>query len=391
MLDFTKYILQKLSVDPSIDAEIKRFFLSQRPGIVYGAGFQSRLTLDFAQFFQKKIDCLLVSPGGTRSMPYYNHVPMFAMDALPDNFDRTRDVIIAIHEKHADEVRALLEENGFSSIFVIRDWAAVNDQIRRLWYQSYFEFNRFVMHADSENLEYYSIACGDGEYKFYFPESDPILQSNVVGELNDIVLPSVLNEYKYLCEGPYEFGDVRLRPGDVVIDGGANVGLFSGVAAAKGCRVYAFEPTPMTLGYLKKNLSFYASASVCPYALCEKPKKIAFNINADLEANASLGSNSILGRGDAFKPIEVDGISLDAFVDKEGLETVDFIKADIEGAERLMLRGAQRTLARFAPRLALCTYHLPDDPEVMERLILEANPNYRIVHKWSKLYAWCPQ
>jgi hypothetical protein len=70
---------------------------------------------------------------------------------------------------------------------------------------------------------------------------------------------------------------------------------------------------------------------------------------------------------------------------------VDFIKADIEGAERLMLKGAQKTLARFAPKLALCTYHLPDDPDVMEKLIMEANPNYKIVHKWFKLYAYVPQ
>jgi hypothetical protein len=69
------------------------------------------------------------------------------------------------------------------------------------------------------------------------------------------------------------------------------------------------------------------------------------------------------------------------------LERVDFIKADIEGAEREMLKGAAHVLKTFAPKLAICTYHLPDDPEVLEQIIKEANPNYKIVHLRHKLFA----
>ncbi|MDF2530903.1 MAG: methyltransferase FkbM family [Clostridia bacterium] len=48
-------------------------------------------------------------------------------------------------------------------------------------------------------------------------------------------------------------------------------------------------------------------------------------------------------------------------------------------------------LKNHAPKLAICTYHLPDDKEVLERLILEVNPNYQIIHKWKKLYAYVPK
>lgn len=79
--------------------------------------------------------------------------------------------------------------------------------------------------------------------------------------------------------------------------------------------------------------------------------------------------------------------TLDKFVEEEKLTRVDFIKADIEGAERDMLRGATNVLKTLAPKLAICTYHLVDDPEALEKIIKEANPDYTVVHLRHKLFA----
>jgi uncharacterized protein Usg len=70
------------------------------------------------------------------------------------------------------------------------------------------------------------------------------------------------------------------------------------------------------------------------------------------------------------------------------LRTVDFIKADIEGAERYMLEGAKLVLKEFAPKLSICTYHLPDDPKVLKQFIKDANPKYTIFEKFKKIYAY---
>jgi len=53
--------------------------------------------------------------------------------------------------------------------------------------------------------------------------------------------------------------------------------------------------------------------------------------------------------------------------------------------------GAKRVLKEFAPKIAICTYHLPDDPQVLRELILDANPNYVIVERWKKMYAYVPK
>jgi FkbM family methyltransferase len=100
---------------------------------------------------------------------------------------------------------------------------------------------------------------------------------------------------------------------------------------------------------------------------------------------AGTGNSIVISRGSASEKIAVT--TLDKFVEENKLERVDFIKADIEGAERDMLKGAVNVLKTFAPKLAICTYHLPGDPEVLEKIIKEANPAYRVVHLRKKLFA----
>lgn len=398
MSSFKEYLQEHLK-NSALPAPVKNFFLSPRPAIIYGAGSQSRLAMDFCHFYQKPVECLLVSPGGQRGMPYWQDMPLYQADSnLPPSISRQADVILALHEKHYPEIIARLKALGFSSIYPVANWNDVNEELRDIWYDAYFSYHKIASHLDSDGESYIAIPVnlagrkGRTEYKCYYPQKDKIMRSNIIGELNDIVLPSILDDSGYFCEGPYEYGEVRLNPEDVVLDLGANMGLFSGVAAAKAARVYAFEPTPMTIDYLEKNTSFYDNVTICPYAVSDSSGKATFHINADLDADKSLGSNSMFRpEGNAhWQAVEVECVAIDDFVERKGLERVDFIKADIEGAERRMLRGARKTLARFSPRLALCEYHMRDDPQVLEELILQANPGYRIIHKWSKLYAWCP-
>lgn len=67
----------------------------------------------------------------------------------------------------------------------------------------------------------------------------------------------------------------------------------------------------------------------------------------------------------------VKSITLDEYC-KEAQEKVDFIKADIEGAEMSMLRGAKHTIASSAPVCAICLYHKKNDfweiPQYLENL-----------------------
>jgi FkbM family methyltransferase len=193
-------------------------------------------------------------------------------------------------------------------------------------------------------------------------------------------------------EGPYGYTDggfdVSVKKGDVVIDAGAFIGDFSAYAAAKGAVCYAFEPTETTFQLLQKTAELNGGKIIpVQKGLGNIEGEVEFFIN-----NGNAGGNAInVRQGDANrrkKNISTIKITtLDTFVREQGLTKVDFIKADIEGAERDMLAGARNMLKTFTPKLAICTYHLPDDPQVLERLILDANPNYKVRQGPKKLYA----
>jgi FkbM family methyltransferase len=212
----------------------------------------------------------------------------------------------------------------------------------------------------------------------------------------DIIFPYLVNEAKIAVpiqslvnptEGPYELDEnICLRENDIVIDCGANIGVFSALAAAKGCVVYSFEPFPYIVqNYLSKTASWNKNINICQYALWDSENILAFEANYE-----DIGISSLVKTSRAGKKIEIQAIKLDNFAHSKNLSKIDFIKADIEGAERNMLRGAKEVLKEFAPKLSICIYHLPDDPQVIRELILDANPNYKIKEEFNKIYAYVP-
>ncbi len=120
--------------------------------------------------------------------------------------------------------------------------------------------------------------------------------------------------------------------------------------------------------------------------LTDQVGEIDFNI----DVNGAQGSSSIfeIKSNNSFC-IKAKQNTLDNFVLENKIERVDFIKADIEGAERLMLKGAEQTIRKFKPSIAIRIYYLPDDPEVIEAMLKDFVPEYRIEKFGHKtLYAY---
>jgi len=213
-------------------------------------------------------------------------------------------------------------------------------------------------------------------------------------EVSEFILPTLYPDWAVPEneEGPYEWGKCMLSHGDVVLDCGANLGMYSAYAAAKGCTAYAFEPTMELLPMIERHGALNGG-NVIPIeaAVSNETGKTSFYIcKNSSEANSLIAgcAEKTCETLEEMEEVQVGTITIDDFVREKGLTRVDFIKADIEGAERYMLQGAKETLRRFAPNLSICTYHLPDDKETLTKIILDANPNYEIEYRWKKLFAY---
>ncbi|MCL2009485.1 MAG: FkbM family methyltransferase [Synergistaceae bacterium] len=202
---------------------------------------------------------------------------------------------------------------------------------------------------------------------------------------------SMNSYYDLLDEGTYclwnEAVDVRVDAGDVVLDVGSWVGDFAAYASAKGATVYAFEPSENNYDYLLKTAQLNKNVYPVKKGLSNVKSTVAFINNEEISSASGIVSDVPPNSKGHF----IETTTIDAFVEENALNRVDFIKADIEGYERHMLEGAVKTLRKFAPKLAVCTYHLPDDPEVLAKIIKDANPAYNIVQKKKKLYASVPK
>lgn len=211
-------------------------------------------------------------------------------------------------------------------------------------------------------------------------------------EANDLLFPYIArkaNEYDFvkLGEGTYERFGVDISDGDVVIDCGANIGMFTLFAAHKNAsRVISFEPVEHAYDILNSNVHVNDFTKtefiVMKFGLSNTTAKVKISINDE-----NVGSNSIIGNNDSQKTELIDVIKLDDYIRDNNINKINFIKADIEGAERLMLDGARETMLKFKPKLSICTYHFPDDAEVLTNIILEANSDYKIYYGHKKLYA----
>jgi FkbM family methyltransferase len=143
-----------------------------------------------------------------------------------------------------------------------------------------------------------------------------------------------------------------LAPGDIFIDGGAHVGMFTLVAAARvgpTGRVLAFEPAPAARGQLLQNLELsrfpWVEVSACALAACAGARDfIAFS--NDAEGSSSFAPPPELAGG-SVEPVETT--TLDAAIASHERARVRLVKLDLEGAEYAALQGAQRLLQEVQP------------------------------------------
>lgn len=148
-----------------------------------------------------------------------------------------------------------------------------------------------------------------------------------------------------------------VRKGDLVFDVGANIGIYSLLAAKHGARVVAFEPSRQVLPVLRRNIEsngFEDDIQVVEQAIGSERSSVKFL--EGVESNCGVGKIvPFSDNGQDGEYYDVDVCTLDSFVDQFGMPNV--VKIDIEGAELLALRGASRMLSEAKNTVFLVEFH----------------------------------
>ncbi len=133
----------------------------------------------------------------------------------------------------------------------------------------------------------------------------------------------------------YSRGPCRVEKGDVVIDCGANIGLFSRWAYEQGAsKVYSFEAEKSNFEVLQKNLP---NGNTFINAVNDKNELKELFIHT-LGGSHSLEDNDI-NHTQIGKKQRVNGITLDTFILQNNIKSIDFLKIDTEGAELSIFKG----------------------------------------------------
>ena len=164
-------------------------------------------------------------------------------------------------------------------------------------------------------------------------------------------------------------------PGDVVIDAGANIGLFSLLIARRqpACAVFAFEPFEENFRVLTENLGAAGASGVraFPFALAGKSGAAAMGDGGTRSQDHQLVAAPVI---DGANP-DVRCYTLAEVLDLTGADTVQLFKCDIEGSEQDLFSRATADVLRRCQRYAI-EYHDKLRPGTLQLLMDRLGPTH---------------
>jgi FkbM family methyltransferase len=175
-----------------------------------------------------------------------------------------------------------------------------------------------------------------------------------------------------------------IAPGHTVYDIGSNVGIFALLASVRtgpSGHVYAFEPLPRNLRYLRRHLELNGiqNCTVVEAAVSDTEAPLRF---------AAVDRQHTMARLSPDGDLTVSSVTLDGCIYGEhAFRPPDVVKIDVEGAEREVLRGAARAISEFRPALFV-EVHGTDHHADCKSFLL--SHGYRVQESYGRLEAVHP-
>lgn len=154
--------------------------------------------------------------------------------------------------------------------------------------------------------------------------------------------------------------------------------------------IHAFEPDINAWKRLQIKYKDNPQVQLYPYALWNKKERMIFSSNLASPSSSRLENvNRIITKENSAHGVAVgrenyiEAVPLDDIIKNE----VTFIKMDIEGAELNALKGAEKIIKKYHPKLAICIYHNVSDYVEIPLWIYKINPDYKFYFRQHSITA----
>ena len=245
-------------------------------------------------------------------------------------------------ESEDNFIKALIEGKNFNIFYdMLKEEYSKKlfEKIIRYRYMLAFYPNSFIDNKQKINLsiKYGSLNIfhwGLKRILFYFQKS------KYPNEIENFLLFYIFGLKQYDVKNIFE-----VKEDATIFDIGAwkgDTAYFFSKKCSNKARIYAFEPDDYAFQILEKIKEKYKLNNIIT-------KNILLS-NAEKEIDfVSMIENT--------PTIKKNAITIDKFVEENNFEKIDYIKMDVEGAERNILEGAIKTIKKFKPSLAIAIYH----------------------------------
>ncbi len=157
--------------------------------------------------------------------------------------------------------------------------------------------------------------------------------------------------YREKIEPLMEFGSSLISDNNVIIDGGANQGIYSMAFASvsKSNKIFAVEPFKYCHKIINHNkkINKFNNIKIIKKVLSNKISSYK------LDYSNNIGTSSIIYNWGGKKILNIKSTTIDLIKKEYKIKKIDIIKLDIEGAEVLALQGALKTIIKFKPKIIM--------------------------------------
>lgn len=175
----------------------------------------------------------------------------------------------------------------------------------------------------------------------------------------------------------YDYHFCPVNEDTVVLDVGANIGMFAVYCLSKGVKqVVSIEPGQV-FESLVKNTEVYGDKSIClNVGAWAYNTKLEF-VDIPVWSVQGCIKGQMKSHDSNYSVRSIDCNSIDHIVNKLNLNKIDFIKMDIEGSELEALQGAKYVIKTFKPKMAICLYHNQKDWNILPKTIFDFVYSYK--------------